>query len=361
LTEDQPATNGFLLRDQSANLPIELSPDHALKLNVADAGYYRVEYDESSWKLILGQIDRLSEADRVNLLIDAWALVEANRKPLLHYFALVKLVLRDDQLAVYDQVIDTLSFINRLFAGDPVRPAFQQFARLLLGSSFDRVGWDPKPGEPGQRSFLRGSLIRGLGLLNDSEIIAGCRSRFDQFASDPNAIPPDLRADILGVVGRYADSQSWEKLHRFGLKTNSTEEKQFYYEALASAIDPRLAPRTMAIALSDELPTSRAAILLPYFAIHGEHPELVWEFGRTHMKELLAKQDALGINSFAPSLVMFSSSAKDAEALQNYAKTSLPDSSSKEVAKAVDEIEFRVEFKERLRPQLKSLIESQNP
>src|SRR6185369_1921631 len=38
LTEDQPVTNGFLLRDQSANLPIELSPDHALKLNVADAG-----------------------------------------------------------------------------------------------------------------------------------------------------------------------------------------------------------------------------------------------------------------------------------------------------------------------------------
>src|SRR5262249_18066534 len=112
---------------------------------------------------------------------------------------------------------------------------------------------------------------------------------------------------------------------------------------------------------SDELPTSRAAVFLPFFAIHGEHPELVWEYGRTHMKELLAKQDALGINSFAPSLVMFSSSAKDSEALQKYAKTSLPDSSSKEIAKAVDEIEFRLEFKERLRPQLKSLIESQNP
>jgi aminopeptidase N len=360
VTEDQPVTNGFLLRDPSANLPNELSPDHALKVNIADTGYYRVEYDDSSWKLLLGQIDRFSEADRVNLLIDAWALVEANRKPLSHYLTLVNLVLRDNQLAVYDQVIDTFSSINRLFAGDQVRPAFQQFARVLLRPAFDRVGWDPKAGETEERSFFRGSLIRGLGLLNDSEIIAGCRSRFDQFGSDPSAIPPDLRADVLGIVGRYADSQTWEKIHRLGLKTTSIEEKQFYYDALGDAIDPRLAARTMAIALSDELPTSRAALLLPFFAHHGEHPELVWEFGRIHMKELLAKQDALGINSFAPSLVMFSSSPKDAQNLQKYAKSNLPDSSSTEVAKAIDEIEFRAEFKERLRPQLKSWIESQN-
>jgi aminopeptidase N len=168
-----------------------------------------------------------------------------------------------------------------------------------------------------------------------------------------------LRPDVLSVVGRYADSQTWEKLHRLGLKTTSIEEKQSYYEALGNVIDPRLAPRTMAIALSDELPTSRAAQLLPLFARNGEHPELVWEYARAHMKELLAKQDALSINNFAPGLVIFSSSPKDAEALQKFAKTNLPDSSSKDVAKAVDEIEFRAELRERLDSQLTSWIESQ--
>jgi aminopeptidase N len=341
-------------------LPNELSPERAIKLNVGDTGYYRVEYDENSWKLLLGQVDRLSEADRVNLLIDAWALVEANRKPLSHYLALVNLVLEDDQLAVYDQIIDTFSSINRLLAADPMRPAFQQSARLLLRPAFDRVGWDPKPDEPQQRSSLRASLIRGLGLLNDSEVIADCRSRFDRFGSDPAAIPPDLRPDVIQVVGRYADAQTWDKLHRLGLKTTSIEEKQIYYEALASVIDPRLASRTMAIALSDELPTSRAAQLLPLFARNGEHPELVWEYARAHMKELLAKQDALSINSFVPGLVMFSSSPKDAENLQKFAQTDLPKTNRKDVAKAVDQIEFRADLKERLRSQLESWIKSQS-
>jgi aminopeptidase N len=359
VSEGQATPNGFLLREPAADLPNELAPDRAIKFNVGDTGYYRVEYDDASWKLILAQTDRLSEADRVNLLTDAWALVEANRKPLSHYLTLVDQLLKDDQLAVYDQVIDTFTFINRLLAGDPMRPRFQQFARALLRPAFDRVRWEPKTGEPASRSFLRGSLIRGLALLNDSDIIAGCRSRFDQFLADPAAIPPDLRPDILSVVGRYADSQTWEKLHQLGLKTTSTEEKQQYYEALASAIDPRLASRTLAISLTDELPTSRAAFLLPFVARYGEHPDLAWEYAQAHMKELLAKQDSLSINSFAPGLFNFSSEPKDAETLEKYARTNLPAAAGKSVARAVDEIGFRAELKGRLIPQLTRWTETQ--
>ena len=162
-------------------MPNELPNDKAIKFNVGDAGYYRVQYDDASWNLLIAQIPRLSEADRVNLLTDAWALVEANRKPLSHYLGLLDPVLKDDQLAVYDQIIDTFIFLNRLLAGDPLRPRFQQYARGLLRPAFDRVGWEAKPGNQPRRAFLRASLIRGLGLLNDSDIVAGCRSRFDDF------------------------------------------------------------------------------------------------------------------------------------------------------------------------------------
>ena len=354
---DRSETSGFLLREKGASLPYELASDEAIKFNIGDAGYYRVEYDRASWDLLVAQIGRLSEADRVNLLIDAWALVEANRKPLSHYLGLVDKVATDDQVAVYDQIIDTFTFINRLLAGDPARPRFQQRARAVLRPAFDRVGWDAKPGEASQTMILRASLIRGLGLLNDSDIIAGCRSRFDGFLSDPATVSPDLRPTILAVVGRYADSGTWEKLHKLGLKTTSTEEKQFYYEALGNAIDPKLIRRMIALALTDELPTSRAAFLLPFAARQGEHPELVWEFALEHMKALLAKQDALGINGFAAGLFTLRSTPKDAETLERYAKANLPAAAGKAVAKAIDEIGFRAEFKQRLLPQLNGWME----
>jgi aminopeptidase N len=358
VTQDQPATNGFLLRDKSANLPGEVPNDKAIKFNVADAGYYRVQYDKASWDLLVAQLPRLSQSDRVNLLTDSWALVEANRELLAHYLGLFDRVLNDDQLAVYDQIIDTFTFINRLLAGDPMRPRFQQYARAVLRPAFDRTGWESRPGEQPKTMSLRASLIRGLGVLNDSDIIAGCRSRFDAYLSDPAAVPPDLRPTIFAIVGRYADSGTWEKLHKLGLKTTSTEEKQYLYEALASAIEPKLITRTIALALTDELPTSRAPALLTFAARHGEHPELVWEYAQQHMKALLAKQDALGVNGFAAGLFTFFSNPKDAETLERYAKGNLPQSAARSVAKAVDEIGFRAEFKERLVPQLQAWMEA---
>jgi aminopeptidase N len=360
-TESQPETKSFLLREAKADLPDEVAKDRPLKLNVDSAGYYRVQYDDLSWKLLLGQVRKFSEADRANLLSDAWAFVEANRRPLAHYLDLVDPMLKDDQLAVYDQLIDTFTFINRLLAGDPARPHFQEKARALLRPAFDRVGWEPKTGEPVERGLLRASLIRGLGVLDDSDVIAGCRSRFDRYLKNPAGVSPDLRPVIFKVVGRYADAGTWEKLHQLGLKTTSVEEKQYLYEALASAIDPALVPQTMAIALTDELPTSRASFLLPFAARYGEHPELVWDFAQEHMKALLAKQDALGIDSFAPGLFAFWSEPEKAELLQEYAKQNLPPSARRAVAKAVDEIGFRAEFKKRLIPQLKSWIGEESP
>ena len=107
------------------------------------------------------------------------------------------------------------------------------------------------------------------------------------------------------MVGRYADEKTWNKLHELGLKTTSIEEKQNYYDALACATDPKLVKKTLAIALTDELPTSRAMFLVSRVARDSGHPDVAWEFAKANMKALLAKIDAAGANRYAPSLFTF--------------------------------------------------------
>ena len=148
-------------------------------------------------------------------------------------------------------------------------------------------------------------------------------------------------------------------MHEFGLKTTSTEEKQNYYDALAAARDPKLAAQTLQISLTDELPTSRAVFLVAKVARDSEHPDLAWNFAKANMKALLAKTDALGVNRYAPSLFTFFSDQSRADELKAYAKTNLPATSAKEVAKAADEVEFRAEFKRRLANQLTTWIDNQ--
>jgi aminopeptidase N len=352
----EAAPLSLLMTSKTVDLPAT-SAGRAVKLNVGGAGNYRVQYDEASWKLLLGELPALRSADRVNLLSDAWALVQANRAPLSLYLDLVEKLPTKDELAEREQIMHVFDFINRLLAGEPQREQLQKYARSILRPSFEQVGWEPKSGEPTKIALLRGSLIHALGDLNDEEIVAGCRERFQKYLSDPKSLAPDLRPHVFAVVGRYADEATWNKLHELGLKTTSIEEKQNYYDALACARDPKLAARAMEISLSDEVPTSRAIYLVAKVARQSERPEVAWEFAKAHMKQLLAKTDALAANSYAPGLFTFFSDAGRISELQRYAKSDLPPTAAKDVAKAIDEVGFRAELKPLLATQIAAWID----
>ena len=350
------ASATLLMTSKSESLR-NIPADRALKLNVNGAGNYRVEYDESSWKLLIEALPNLGVEDRVNVLSDAWALVQAGRAPASLYFGLIEQLPASIELAEREQIISVLDFVNRLLVGNPEREKFQRYARSLLRPTFETLGWEPKEDEVAAATNLRASLISALGALNDAEIIAGCRQRFEKYLGNPASLAPDLRPPVLAVVGHYADEKAWSKLHELGLKTTSIEEKQNYYNALAEAIDPKLMQKTLSISLTDELPTSRAIFLVSAVARDSGHPDVAWDFAKTNMKALLAKVDAAGANRYAPSLFTFFSDDSRADELRNYAKGNLPPDSAPEVAKVVDEIQFRAEFKKRLAPQLGTLID----
>jgi aminopeptidase N len=354
---ETPAT---LLMSRKIDSIHNIPPDRALKVNVKGAGNYRVEYDRTSWKLLLGALKNLGVEDRVNLLSDVWALVQANRAPIAQYFELVEKLPASTELAECEQIIHVLDFISRRLSASPEQEKFQRYARSLLHATFDAVGWEAKSDEEPATGNLRASLITALGNLNDPEIVASCRDRFKAFLTNPESLAPDLRPAVFSVVGRYADDAAWNELRQLGLKTTSIEQKQNYYDALAGAIDPKLVKKTLPIALTDELPTSRAVFLVLRVARESGHPDIAWDFARTNMKALLAKADALGANTYAPSLFTFFSDDSRAGELRTYAKNSLSAASAPEVAKALDEIQFRFEFKKRLAAQLSAWIDGKN-
>ena len=354
---ETPST--LLMTDKTAALE-NIPADRALKFNLNGAGNYRVEYDEPSWKLLLEALPKLGVEDRVNLMSDAWALVQAGRAPVSLYFGLVEKLPASTDLAEREQIISVLDFVNGLLLGSSEREEFQRYGQSLLRPTFARLGWEPKADEPPNAGRLRASLIGALGYLNDPEVLAGCRERFAKYLTDPALLPPDLRAPVLALVGRSADEKTWDKLHELGLKTTSIEEQQNFYNALAAATDAKLVRKTLAIALTDELPTSRAIFLVSRVARDSGHPDIAWEFAKTNMKALLAKVDAAGANRYAPSQFTFFSDDSRADELKSYAKKNLAQTSAPEVNKIVDEIQFRAEFKKRLATELTGWMERKN-
>jgi aminopeptidase N len=350
----QPAATNLMTRKTDGLENI--TPDQPFKLNLDDAGYYRTQYDPKTWDHLLASLPQLSVADRVNLLSDTWALVQANRSPLAMYTGLVAKLPRSADLPQWDQVMTAFIYTDQLLVGQPGRDKFQQYARRVLRPLFDDIGWDAKDGEPPNAATFRAHLIASLGQLNDPNVVAGCRERFQNYLNDAKIIPPDIRRAVVSVVARTADQSIWEKIHQLGLHTTVITEKEDCYDALAHARDPKLIQKTLAIALTNELSPTRAAFLPGKVARDSEHPEVAWAFAKANMQVLLGKIDAGNVNSYAPGLFTFFSDPERAAELKTYAKSNLPASSARQVAKAVDEVEFRSVFKRRMTNQLDSAL-----
>jgi aminopeptidase N len=289
----------------------------AIKLNLGDVGYYRVRYDAEMRNALARGLPGMMPADRINLLNDAWAMVESLRDAPSAYFALADQLADDDHRRVVDHLIDTIKRVHKLEWDRPGRAAFQAYARALLRPIFERVGWQRAESETAERALIRGRLLSALGDLGDDAVIAEAKRRFDAFLQDPFSLPWALREPVLYLVGREADRATYEILR--GLGRQNKGERALYYSALARALDPALARETLAIALTDELPNGLAHNLIFSVASQGEHADLAVEFVKRHFEALADKfGSSFRATSMSNLMANFSDPAR-AEELKQFA------------------------------------------
>ncbi|MEA3207541.1 MAG: hypothetical protein QOE70_598 [Chthoniobacter sp.] len=352
------AAEVVLLKDRQMP-PRPIEPGLALKANIGDVGYYRVWYDDALFKRLRKAAPLMATADRLNLLNDAWAMALAERAPVARYLELASALGDDPSYVIVDQILGTLSYVDRLQRGQPGEKAFHEWARRVLRPHLARLGWEPKPNEKQLDALLRSHLISTLGRFGDESVLAEARRRFETFLENPDSLPGDLREAVLGLAGRQADAVTWEKLRERGKAENSTEQKHLFYRALASARVGELAARTLAISLTDELVPKEATRLVRQVGDAGEQPELALEFARANLDPLLAKLGSLEATGFVPSLFRpFNDAARAAE-LERFAKDKLPPESAPQVARVADEIRLKASLKERLLPDIDAWCRAQ--
>ncbi len=283
-----------------------------VKFNLGDVGYYRVLYDDASLAALTGALDRTEAADRLNLLVDNWALVEAGSAAPETYFGLATRLVNLDSRAIDEQVLRVYARIDQLERGRPERAAFAAYARGVLRPAFDQLGWDARPDESADHALLRPRLIGALGDFNDEAIIAEAKRRFADFLADPKTLPTNLRAPVTQIIGRTADRATYDTLLARARKVTNADERNRYYSAAAAALDPDLAMATLAITLTDELPTNMVGSLISQVA--AEHRELAWRFVREHFEALLTRLGPSFRERFVANLLAnFSDAAHAAE------------------------------------------------
>ncbi len=252
--------------------------DEPLSVNADALGFYRVSYDAATQAQNLAHFSDLPDGDKIALLDDQWALVQAGRESLPAYLAMAASMGSDLDSRAWEQIAGALARIEYDVRGAAGHDAFVTRAGSILRPAVQRLGWDSPSNElPGVQQ-LRRALITDLGAWGDTAVIEQAHARFSAFLGDHTAIHPDDQSMILGIVAQHADAAVFGQLHAIATAAGDETEQQRYFAALMQVRDPQLARQAAQIAMSGEIPPQGAYWRLRLLEVLAqEHPQLAWQ------------------------------------------------------------------------------------
>ena len=317
-----------------------------LTLSAGGIGFYRTAYDAATLQANTKAFPSLPDAERITLLDDQWALVEAGRQPLGSYLALASNMGDSLDERAWTQLAEALGTVEYDERGTPGHEAFAAYARSLLKPVADRLGWDARADETPGIQKLRRTVLEDLGSWGDAQVIAEARRRFAAFVKDHGSIPADNQEFVLAIVARNADAATFEQLHAVAKAAANETELRRYYTALMQVRDPQLAAQSAQIALSPEIPPqANAARLRLVRSLNDESPQLAWSTFTQNVDALMLPQGRYGpliVAQFSPE--MFWNSAP-LDQIESWVRAHAPAEMADNVARGMESARFKFDEK----------------
>lgn len=269
---------------------VSLPPDtESVLVNQGAWGFYRVAYDPALWSALLARREDLTSLERLSLIDDAWALVQANTATLSHVVPLWRTLAQEEDPDVWGTASRQLGFLEEFVLPDE-RPMIQAFIRAIGQPLLDRLGWEPAPHDDVQRRRLRATLIRILGTVGaDAAVRERARQLLTAHWQNQASISPELLTPLAHVVASFGGEAEWEAMyHRYRNASTPQEEKRYLY-ALAGFSDPDLLRRTLELYHSDEVRIQDGALALGQLMANRHARRMTWHSLEERWNELLDK------------------------------------------------------------------------
>ena len=283
----------ILLEEASARLDLTAGDaDVDWLLPDADArGYYR-------WQLptdrLLALAERADEAlgprERIALLGNAGSLLDAGAIGGADYLRILRAFADDPDPEVIQGLLGALGKVESAFVPEELEEPFAVWVRRTLGPALERLGREPRPGEPEAASLLRPDLLARLGAVGrDPEVLAWARSAASAFLADRGSVDPALAGVALRLAAIGGDEELFAAYRRGFEAPRVPDDRGRFLAALGSFTDGPLRRRALDYTLTGPLRPDEMGTL-PFVLSNGPAgPDLVLDWLEENWDEFTGK------------------------------------------------------------------------
>jgi puromycin-sensitive aminopeptidase len=283
-----------LVEDEQADHVFD-GPVDWIVANVGAHGFYRVAYPAGGAERLLAEAS-LSPVERYALVDDLFAAMLAGHATGVEFLGFCRRFADEPDLIVWRVLAGRLRLIER-FVDDPARPAFAAIARDLFTPTIRRLGWEPRPNEPGRDRELRALVLEALGTIaDDPETIARAREVHQRVLTDGTDLDPDIVAASTSIVSAHGSEDDFDTfVDRFRHATTPQEQLRYLY-ALGQFPSEALVQRALELAASDDVRSQSAPFVLQRALRNRDNGAFTWAFVRDNWDTFIER--------FPPNLVV---------------------------------------------------------
>ena len=282
-TKDSPSDPvlNTLMTNKTMNLVLEGTSETSwMKLNQDFVGVYRVQYSTELTKKLLPAIESksLPPLDRLNVQDDLFALVQASISSTVDLLNLLESFKDEEAYPVWKSISNSLGKMSQLFSNTDYHDEYLAWGSRLLRPIYSKLGWESQKSDSHEDTLLRSVILARLASFNDPSISVKAKKLFDLHVSASSVLSPDIRPAVYSAVARNADEKTLETLLQLYRKADTQEERMRLANSMAAVPDTSMLKRVLDFAMSDEVRTQDAYIVVCNVAANKHGRDLAWRF-----------------------------------------------------------------------------------
>jgi len=233
--------------------------------NVSSSGYYRWKLPQEMFtKLIENSQEYLNTAERIGLMRNLSALLDAGEISGGAYLQALSLFANDPEPVVIDNLISSIGKIKEALVPDELKDEYAGYINQMMKPALDRFGLEAKTGESEEVSLLRPSLVSWLADEGENEKVQVYLTGLaKKYLDDPTSIDPSLVGLSLGTYAKNGDQKLFEDFKaRFESAQVPAVRSRFLY-TLGSFENPEIIKTALEYSLNGKF-SAQETMAIPY-------------------------------------------------------------------------------------------------
>jgi aminopeptidase N len=252
-------------------------------------GYYRWQTSLEQLYRLVGDIDELTDREKIAVLGNSEALLNAGELSLADYMFVLNTLIREPHPLVFLPALEKLIIIGNDFVDATTRKAFARFVDSALAERFQEVGIDSRPDDNEAIIQMRPRLLRALGQFGSDKAVREAAALLtNEYFESASSVPSGIALEAMRVTALNDDGSRYDQYQKAYLDSTSERQKSnilsaFYFD------NPDVVAKHLDFSISPAVPAGDATRGIYAFGGLLEDPMPVYDWLEENLDAFEAK------------------------------------------------------------------------